>query len=64
MGLRGRIKMADYKKMYSKLFNTVTDTVKTLQAAQMETEEMYIDHDPTPITLLNPEDDNGGGGDG
>jgi hypothetical protein len=54
--------MADYNKMYTRLFNAITDTVKTLQAAQIETEEMYIDHAPTPLTLLKPED-NGGGDD-
>jgi hypothetical protein len=52
--------MADYKKMYTRLFNAITDTVKTLQTAQIETEEMYVDHDPTPLTLLKS-DDNGGG---
>jgi len=55
--------MADYKKMYTRLFNAATDAVNILQAAQIETEEMYIDHDPTPITLITPEDDNGGGDD-
>ena len=57
--------MADYKKMYTRLFNAATDAVNILQSAQVEAEKMYIDHDPTPLTLLNPEDDNGGnGGDG
>jgi hypothetical protein len=57
--------VADYKKMYTRLFNAATDAVNILQSAQVETEKMYIEHDPTPLTLLNSEDDNGGnGGDG
>ena len=55
--------MADYKKMYSKLFNAATDAVRILQAAQVETEEIYIDHDPANITLLKPDADNNSGGD-
>jgi len=43
----------DYQAMYLKLFNAVTDAIKTLQTAQVATEEMYIDHNPG-ITLLNP----------
>jgi hypothetical protein len=57
--------MADYNSMYKKLFNAATDAIRILQAAQVETEEMFIDHDPANITLLKPNtDDNGGNGDG
>jgi len=49
--------MADYKKMYTKLFGTVTAAIRLLQEVQIETEEMYIDHEPTNLTLLRPEDD-------
>jgi len=28
--------------MYEKLFNAVTDSIKILQAAQLETEKIYI----------------------
>ena len=34
--------MPDYKKMYAKLFNAITDATEILQQAQRETEEMYI----------------------
>ncbi|MEG2678275.1 MAG: hypothetical protein RR933_09145 [Oscillospiraceae bacterium] len=34
--------MADYKKMYTRLFNEVTDIVERLQRAQQITEDMYI----------------------
>ena len=49
--------MADYKVMYTKLFNKVTDIINVLQAAQVETEGMYIDHEPTIHTLIKPEAD-------
>ena len=57
---KGDFTMADYQKMYSKLFNATTDAVKILQAAQAETEEMYIGHEADNITLLKPNDDDGG----
>lgn len=34
--------MPDYKNMYLKLFNRVTDAVEMLMQAQKEVEEMYI----------------------
>ena len=34
--------MPDYKTMYYKLFNAVTDAVEILQQAQIEAEERYI----------------------
>lgn len=34
--------MPDYKTMYYKLFNAVTDAVEILQQAQLEAEEIYI----------------------
>ena len=40
--------MVDYKTMYYKLFNAITDAVEILQSAQIETEEMYMD---TPETI-------------
>ena len=49
--------MADYKKMYITVFNAVTDAVNILQTAQAETEKIFIDHDPTPLTLLKPDDE-------
>ena len=41
--------MADYKAMYLRTFNTITDVIKILQEIQRETEEMYV---------KNSEDDN------
>lgn len=34
--------MPDYKTMYLKLFNAITDAVEILQDAQRKTEEIYI----------------------
>lgn len=44
--------MADYKKMYSTLFNAITDVISILQKAQKETEELYISAAAPNITLL------------
>jgi len=46
--------MADYNLMYKKLFNAVTDAVNILQAAQFETEEIFINHDPNNVVLFKP----------
>lgn len=35
--------MPDYKTMYAKLFNKITDVVEELQEIQREVEEMYIE---------------------
>ena len=52
--------MADYKKMYHKMFNAVTDAEKLasqatrmLRNAQLECEEMYTEADDTPIKLAD-----------
>jgi hypothetical protein len=34
--------MNDYKEMYYKVFNAVTDIIDELKAVQQEAEEMYI----------------------
>ncbi len=34
--------MADYQKMYSQLFNKITDVIIELQQIQEQTEELYI----------------------
>lgn len=47
--------MADYCSMYKKLFNAVTDTIRILQTAQVETEQMYILQEETKILLLKPD---------
>lgn len=38
-----RNNIPDYKSMYYKLFNSVTDAIEILKKAQLETEEIYID---------------------
>lgn len=43
--------MADYQKMYLRLFNQVTDAIALLQQAQQETEELYIAADDTMPSL-------------
>jgi len=35
--------MPDYQKMYTTLFNAVTDSIRLLQDAQMKVEELYIE---------------------
>ncbi|MDO4744384.1 MAG: hypothetical protein Q4A86_03260 [Clostridia bacterium] len=34
--------MPDYKKLYHKMFNAITDTIEYLQKVQLESEEEYI----------------------
>lgn len=34
--------MPDYQKLYTTLFNRVSDIIEELQKAQQETEEIYI----------------------
>lgn len=34
--------MEDYKEMYLKLFNKVTEVIEELKKIQAETEEMYL----------------------
>ena len=34
--------MPDYKKMYLKMFNRVTDVIEDLKKLQCETEEIYL----------------------
>jgi len=54
----------DYKKMYHKMFNAVTDAeqlvsqaARMMRAAQLECEDMYTEADETPIVLAGkPED--------
>ena len=46
--------MADYAKMYRKLFNSQTDAIDILQKAQLETEQMYIEAPDPDIRLIDP----------
>lgn len=36
-------KLADYKKMYSILFNKITEVIEELQLIQKKTEDLYIE---------------------
>ena len=35
--------MVNYKKLYFRLFNAITDAIEILQKAQIDAEEAYID---------------------
>ena len=48
--------MPDYQKMYSVLFNAITDTINILQKAQQATEEIYASA-PEPIIEIIPSSD-------
>ena len=52
--------MADYKKLYYKMFNAATDAEKLVsqaacivRTAQQECEETYMDADETPLRLTD-----------
>ena len=45
--------MADYKQMYFSLFNTVTDAIKTLQKAQREGEENYLNNEDIVLSIID-----------
>lgn len=49
--------MPDYKEMYFKLFNKVTDVIEELQQIQRETEELYISGSEPDVTMLKPQQD-------
>ena len=49
--------MADYKKMYLELFNTMTLAIDFLQAAQQQAEERYIACEEPDIHLVPDSDD-------
>lgn len=38
--------MDDYRKMYCKLFDKITDVINQLQTVQMETEEIFLSQEP------------------
>ncbi len=46
--------MADYKRMYTTLFNATTDAVSILQKAQQITEEMFVEAPDTNIRIMEP----------
>ena len=47
----------DYKAIYLRLFNKVTDAVGLLQRAQLEGEEAYIEGTDANIVMLDAEKD-------
>lgn len=51
--------MADYAKMYRRLFNAQTDAIEILQKAQQDTERMYVEAPDPEIRLLHPEKEDG-----
>jgi len=50
--------MADYQNMYVTLFRSVTKAIDTLQEAQQNTEDMFIEAGEPIIRLLHPDADN------
>lgn len=48
--------MADYQKMYRKLFQATTKAIELLQQAQQETEEIYISSDQPELHLVKQQD--------
>jgi DNA-binding Xre family transcriptional regulator len=51
--------MADYQKMYSTLFNSITDVIGVLQTAQQEAEEIYMSGEDPVLIVLKPRKDDG-----
>ncbi|MEM1484253.1 hypothetical protein V6615_05155 [Oscillospiraceae bacterium PP1C4] len=47
--------MADYKKMYHILFHETATVIEQLQEAQRKAEEVYIESDDTPLTIVEDE---------
>lgn len=45
--------MANYQEMYTTLFQHVTAAIHDLQAAQRQTEEMYISAEPPELIVLD-----------
>lgn len=46
--------MADYAKMYHRVFNSATDAITILQKAQQDAEEMYMAAPEPEIRVLEP----------
>ena len=47
--------MADYKRMYSLLFNIITDVIKELQVIQEMAEDLYINGEESVFYLFGDE---------
>lgn len=50
--------MPDYQRMYTTLFNAVTDAIRELQKSQQTTEEIYISSEEPTIATAPPVSDN------
>lgn len=47
--------MPDYKKLYLRLFNAVTDAIEILTEAQQDCEELYVSEDEPKLIILPQE---------
>ena len=52
----GVIALPDYKKMYTTLFNAMTDAIEILQRAQQQAEEQYMQSGQPAIRILLPDE--------
>ncbi len=46
--------MDDYKEMYMKLFQQITETIQQLQAVQQEAEEIFLQQEPDESISQSP----------
>lgn len=44
--------MPDYRKMYSLLFNEITNVIEQLRRIQIKTEELYMESEETPLHMI------------
>lgn len=44
--------MPNYQKMYTKLFNQVSDVIEELQNVQRQTEQIYVDSADLELTIV------------
>ena len=49
--------MADFHKMYLKLFQSQTTAIRILQDAQREAEDLYIESRDADIRILQPKEE-------
>lgn len=45
--------MSDYKQMYYKLFNRITEIIEELKEIQQQAEEMYISNSDNKISIIS-----------
>lgn len=48
------ILLTDYQRLYTHLFNQVTDCIELLKQAQIEAEEQYLKMDDSPSPAESP----------